>query len=114
MKQLVLEVVVKNLLLNSAHDAMPYYNYCKANVITPFIDPNWKCGRPPVYKDDISISSDDVPLCPKGFPMKLAAVEAKKVGLNIAIRKSPARAVTPIVLMQNLVLTLNMVELFTL
>lgn len=30
----------------------PYYDYCKANNITPFIDLNWKCGRPPVYKDD--------------------------------------------------------------
>ena len=57
---------------------MPYYDYCKTNDITPFIDLNWKCGRPPVYKDDISINSDGIPLCPKGFPMKQAAVEPRK------------------------------------
>lgn len=39
-------------ILDSAHDAMPYYDYCKTNGITPFIDLNWKYGRPPVYKDD--------------------------------------------------------------
>lgn len=72
------EVTVTKLLLDSAHDAMPYYNYCKQNNITPFIDLNWKCGRPPVYKDDISINSDGIPLCPKGFPMKQAAVESRK------------------------------------
>ena len=57
------------LLLDSAHDAMPYYDYCKKYNITPFIDLNWKCGRPPVYKDDISINSDGIPLCPKRFSM---------------------------------------------
>lgn len=78
LKQMLPDAVVKKLILDSAHDAMPYYDYCKANGITPFIDLNWKCGRPPVYKDDISINSDGIPLCPKGFPMKQAAVEPKK------------------------------------
>ena len=32
------------------------------------------CDGTPVYKDDISINSDGIPLCPKGFPMKQAAV----------------------------------------
>lgn len=75
MKQMLPDAVVKKLLLDSAHDAMPYYDYCKANGITPFIDLNWKCGRPPVYKDDITINKDGIPLCPKGFPMKQAAIE---------------------------------------
>lgn len=52
-KKMLPEVNVTKLLLVSAHDAMPYYDYCKKNNITPFIDLNWKCGRPPVYKDDI-------------------------------------------------------------
>ena len=78
LKQMLPDAVVKKLILDSAHDAMPYYDYCKANGITPFIDLNWKCGRPPVYKDDITIGSDGIPLCPKGFPMKQAAVEPKK------------------------------------
>ena len=78
MKQMLPDAGVKKLILDSAHDAMPYYEYCKNNGITPFIDLNWKCGRPPVYKDDITINEDGIPLCPKGFPMKLAAVEPKK------------------------------------
>ena len=78
MKQMLPEAEVKKLLLDSAHDAMPYYDYCKANNITPFIDLNWKCGRPPVYKDDITIGEDGIPMCPQGFPMKQAAVEPKK------------------------------------
>ena len=78
MKQMLPDAVVKKLLLDSAHDAMPYYDYCNANGITPFIDLNRKCGRPPVYKDDITLNKDGIPLCPKGFPMKQAAVEPKK------------------------------------
>ena len=78
MKQMLPDAVVKKLLLDSAHDAMPYYDYCKINGIVPFIDLNWKCGRPPVYKDDISINNDGVPLCPSGHAMKLAAIEPKK------------------------------------
>jgi len=78
MKQMFAEATVKKLLLDSAHDAMPYYTYCKDNGITPFIDLNWKCGRPPVYKDDISINSDGIPLCPEGHAMKQAAVEPSK------------------------------------
>lgn len=78
MKQMLPNAVVKKLILDSAHDAMPYYDYCKTTGITPFIDLNWKCGRPPIYKDDISINSDGIPLCPSGHAMKHAAVEPKK------------------------------------
>lgn len=35
---------VEKLLLDSTHDAMPYYQYCKCNGITPFIDLNEKRG----------------------------------------------------------------------
>ena len=41
---------VSKVLLDSAHDAMPYYQYFKRQNITPFIDLNSKAGRPPVYK----------------------------------------------------------------
>lgn len=73
MKQFLPEANVTKLILDSDHDAMPYYEYCKTNGITPFIDLNWKCGRP-----DITIGSDGIPLCPKGRKMKLAAVEPRK------------------------------------
>ena len=78
MRQFLPEANVTKLLLDSAHDAMAYYTYCAANDIVPFIDLNGKGGRPPVYKDDISINSNGIPLCPKGSPMKQAAVEPKK------------------------------------
>ena len=85
----------KKLLLDSAHDAMPYYDYCKANNITPFIDLNWKCGRPPVYKDDITIGKDGIPLCPQGFPMKQAAVEPKKGRIKYRCSKISYKGRTP-------------------
>lgn len=85
------DAVVKNLLLDSAHDAMPYYNYCKLNGITPFIDLNWKCGRPPIYKDDISINCDGIPLCPSGHAIKLAAIEPKKGRVKIDAPKSVSK-----------------------
>ena len=78
MKQMLPNTVVKKLILDSAHDAMAYYDYCKLHDIIPFIDLNAKAGRPPVYKDDITISREGTPLCPSGHPMKLAAVEPKK------------------------------------
>lgn len=95
MKQFFPEAHVTKLLLDSAHDAMPYYEYCKTNGITPFIDLNWKGGRPPVYKDDISINNDGIPLCPKGFPMKQAAVEPKKGRIKYRCPKITAKGGTP-------------------
>ena len=95
MKQFLPEAHVTKLLLDSAHDAMPYYEYCKENGITPFIDLNWKCGRPPIYKDDISINSDGIPLCPKGHPMKLHAVEPKKGRLKYRCPKMNKKGGTP-------------------
>ncbi len=93
---------------------MPYYDYCKTNNITPFIDLNWKCGRPPVYKDDISINSDGIPLCPKGFPMKQAAVEPRKGRIKYRCPKILTKEVPLIVLAMSLVLTQSMEEMFTL
>lgn len=95
MKKMLPDATVTKLLLDSAHDAMPYYDYCKTNDITPFIDLNWKCGRPPVYKDDISINSDGIPLCPKGFPMKQAAVEPRKGRIKYRCPKISYKGGTP-------------------
>jgi len=35
---------VRKWLLDAAHDAMPYYLYCRENGITPFVDLNQKWG----------------------------------------------------------------------
>lgn len=95
MKQMLPDAVVKKLFLDSAHDAMPYYDYCKANEITLFIDPNWKCGKPPVYNDDISINCNEIPLCPSGHAMKLAAIEPKKGRVKYRCPKINCKGGTP-------------------
>ncbi len=52
MKAFLTDYKVSKVILDSAHDAMPYYQYFKRENITPFIDLNDKGGRPPVYKND--------------------------------------------------------------
>lgn len=78
MKQFLPETNVSKLLLDSAHDAMAFYQYCANHGITPFIDLNSKAGRPPVYKDDFTIAEDGVPICKEGFRMRLDGTEPKK------------------------------------
>ena len=78
MKSFLPDFKVSKLLLDSAHDAMPYYEYCKRKNITPFIDLNGKGGRPPVYKDDFTIDTDGVPVCRAGHRMRRDGVEKNK------------------------------------
>ena len=63
---------------DSAHDAMPYYQYFKRENITPFIVLNGKGGRPPVYKNDFTIDKDGVPVFPSGCRMRSDGVEVAK------------------------------------
>lgn len=49
----------------------------------------------PVYKDEISINSDGIPLCPKVFPMKQAAVESRKRHIKYRCPKITAKGDTP-------------------
>ena len=62
MKSFLPDYNVRKLLLDSAHDAMPYYEYCKKNHITPFIDLNEKRGIKVQYKNDFTIGKDGVPV----------------------------------------------------
>ncbi len=78
MKAFLPDFKVSKLLLDSAHDAMPYYQYCKRENITPFIDLNGKGGRPPVYKDDFTIDTDGVPICKAGCRMRRDGTEKAK------------------------------------
>ncbi len=66
MKSLLPEAEVSNLLLDSAHDAMPYYEYCLENGISPFIDLN---GNGTVQQDDITLDKDGRPICSAGLRM---------------------------------------------
>ena len=78
MRSFLPDYKVSKVLLDSAHDAMPYYQYFKRQNITPFIDLNSKAGRPPVYKNDFTIDKDGVPVCPAGHRMRRDGIEAAK------------------------------------
>ena len=52
------EFHVRKWLLDSVHDAMPYYLYCRENGIQPFIDLNEKRGISMKYKDDFTIGKN--------------------------------------------------------
>ena len=61
MKSFLPDFKVTKLLLDSAHDAMPVYEYCKRENIVPFIDLNEKRGIKVKYKDDFTIGKDGIP-----------------------------------------------------
>lgn len=54
MKTYLPEFHIEKLLLDSAHDAYPVYEYCKRKKITPFIDLNPGHTRHFTYKDDFT------------------------------------------------------------
>ena len=78
MQSYLKEFHVEKLLLDAAHDAMPIYEYCKANGITPFIDINSGNTGHTKYKDDFTINEDGVPVCKIGLPMHHDGVEKAK------------------------------------
>ena len=69
---------VTKLLLDSAHNAMPYYEYCRRAHITPFIDLNEKRGIKLTYKNDFTIGKDGVPVCREGRRMNHDGSEPSK------------------------------------
>ena len=62
MKSFLPDFHVTKILLDSAHDAMPYYEYFKRVHITPFIDLNGKGGVRLPYKNDFTIGKDGGPV----------------------------------------------------
>ena len=78
MKNFLPDFHVTKLLLDSAHDAMPYYEYCHRANITPFIDLNGKGGVKLPYKDDFTIGKDGVPVCREGRRMNHDGSEPSK------------------------------------
>lgn len=73
---------VSKWLLDSAHDAMAYYIYCRKNHIQPFIDLNEKRGIKVKYKDDFTIGKDGVPVCKAGRKMNYDGSEPSKARLK--------------------------------
>ncbi len=69
---------IKKLILDSAHDADPVYNYCLKNDIQPLIDLNPRRLGVFKYKDSFTIGEDGVPICRKGLRMHRDGVERSK------------------------------------
>lgn len=88
MKSFLPDFKVSKVLLDSAHDAVPYYFYFKTENITPFIDLNGKDGRPPVYKNNFTIDKDGVPICSCGFRLRRDGIEIAKGRINSNAIKS--------------------------
>ena len=94
MKSFLPDYTVSKVLLDSAHDAMSYYQYFKRENITPFIDLNGKGRRPPIYKNDFTIDKDGVPICPSGYRMRRDGIEVAKGRMKFKCPK--IRSVTPV------------------
>ena len=69
MKAYLPEYRIEKLLLDSAQDAYPVYEYCRKQGITPFIDLNPGHTGHFKYKDDFTIDDDGVPVCKMGLRM---------------------------------------------
>lgn len=109
------ETKVTKLLLDSAHDAMPYYEYCHEHGIVPFIDLNANKGRPPVYKNDFTIYDDGVPVCREGHAIRRDSTESAKRRTKFKFPKiSLAEGSVTCVYKKTYVLTQNMAGLYTL
>ena len=78
MKSFLPDFHVEKFLLNSAHDAMPYYQYCKRTDITPFIDLNEKYGIREKYKEYFTLGKDGIPVCRAGIKMRHDGIEISR------------------------------------
>ena len=82
MKSFLPDFHISKWILDSAHDAMAYYTYCRKNRIQPFIDLNEKRGIKVKYKDDFTIGKDGVPVCKAGRKMNHDGCEPSKARLK--------------------------------
>lgn len=78
MKSFLPDFHISKLLLDAAHDAMPYYLYCRENGITPFIDLNEKRGIHEIYKGEFTVGKDGIPVCRAGLKMRSDGTERNK------------------------------------
>lgn len=74
--------VLYRWLLDSAHDAMAYYTYCRKDQIQPFIDLNEKRGIKVKYKNNFTIGKDGVPVCKAGWEMNHDGSKPSKVHIK--------------------------------
>ena len=99
MKSFFPDYHINKLILDSAHDAMPIYQYCKENGIVPFIDLNEKRGIKLKYKNDFTIGKDGIPVCKAGRKMSHDGTEPSKNRIKfrcpLASRKYGCSCSTP-------------------
>lgn len=63
------EANVTEVLLDSAHDVMAIYKFCRENSITAIIDLNERGGINFKYKDTYDVGRDGIPVCLAGLKM---------------------------------------------
>ena len=78
MKAYLPEFRIQKLLLDSAMDAIPVYEYCKREGIVPFIDLKKTNNGNYRYKDTFTIDPDGVPRCKLGLRMHHDGYEPSK------------------------------------
>lgn len=78
MKSYLPSFKVDKMLLDSAMDAFPVYDYCRKQGITPFIDLKKTNNGNYKYKDDFTLDKDGVPLCKMGLRMYHDGIEKAK------------------------------------
>lgn len=110
MLQFLPEAHVTKLLLDSAHDSMAYYEYCRGHGIQPFIDLNGKGGRSPVYKDDFTLERMASPSAKKVSACAATERKLRKDGRNSNAPWSALPAAHQSVSVSAPVLTLSMAE----
>ena len=69
---------IEKLLLDSAHDACPVYEYGRRENIFPFIDLNSEHTGHFIYKDNFTIDDDGVPVYKMDLHMHKDGYEAAK------------------------------------
>jgi len=75
----------KRLLLDSAHDAMPIYQYLLENGIQQFIDLNKRSTLTDWH--DIKLDENGRPLCPAGLPMHSDGCEKSRMRMKFRCPK---------------------------
>lgn len=105
MKSFLPDYKVSKLLLDSAHDAMPYYEYCKRENITHFIDLNGKGGVKLAYKNDFTIVKMVFLYANKIFTCTMMVLSHQSIVSNIDVHllaENMAALVSILALIQNM------------
>lgn len=85
MKSYLPEFHIEKLLLDSAHDAYPLYDYCKTNCINPFIGPNPGHTGYFKYKNDFTIGEYGIPACNWAYVCITVARKKQRTAKNTGV-----------------------------